>query len=64
MKHTFLHASIGRRVKIMTSFNKFSHELNLCLTNVNNNKPLCSVLLGDLKVSVQNGIVVLKLIQS
>ena len=27
--------------------NNFCSELNLCLTNINNNQPACSVLIGD-----------------
>ena len=36
MKHVFSHTSIGHQVKVMTS-----------LTNINNNQPACSILIGD-----------------
>ena len=45
MKHAFSHASKGHQVKVMKSLK--TSELNLLLTNINNNQPACSILMGD-----------------
>ena len=43
----FLHASIVHPDKIMNEPDNFCSELNLLLTNVNNNQTACSILIGD-----------------
>ena len=41
----FFTCFIGHQVKVMTSLK--TSELNLLLTNINNNQPACSILMGD-----------------